>query len=148
MNSKLGAKIEGGGPLDQVLQGTMNWCATTDRRWIRGSKLDSSMNSTKFRFAWYLAFSLVFFTTNFHLYRSAHPSFCAYAHSHCCTHPHTGKVSVRADHLCTVTGHGKRSKTTYLISLPTGSEESEVLGVGNNPVAILPSCQDMKTIAL
>ena len=32
--------------------------------------------------------------------------------------------------------------------LPTGSEEREVLGVGNIPVAILPSCQDMKYIAL
>ena len=32
--------------------------------------------------------------------------------------------------------------------LPTGSEEREVLGVGNIPVAILPSCQDMKTIAI
>ena len=32
--------------------------------------------------------------------------------------------------------------------LPTGSEEREVLGVGSIPVAILPSCQDMKTIAL
>ena len=36
--------------------------------------------------------------------------------------------------------------TTQMILplLPTGSEEREVLGV----VAILPSCQDMKTIAL
>ena len=32
--------------------------------------------------------------------------------------------------------------------LPTGSEERGVLGVGGIPVAILPSCQDMKTIAL
>ena len=32
--------------------------------------------------------------------------------------------------------------------LPTGSEEREVLGVGSIPVAILPSCQDMKPIAL
>ena len=32
--------------------------------------------------------------------------------------------------------------------LPTGSEEREVLGVGSIPVAILPSCQDMKTFAL
>ena len=32
--------------------------------------------------------------------------------------------------------------------LPTGSEEREVLGVGSIPVAILPSRQDMKTIAL
>ena len=35
-----------------------------------------------------------------------------------------------------------------MILLPTGSEEREVLGVGSIPVAILPSCQDMKTIAL
>ena len=32
--------------------------------------------------------------------------------------------------------------------LPTGSEERGVLGVGSIPVAILPSCQDMETIAL
>ena len=31
--------------------------------------------------------------------------------------------------------------------LPTGSEEKEVLEVGSIPVALLPSCQDMKTIA-
>ena len=35
-----------------------------------------------------------------------------------------------------------------LYLLPTGGEEREVLGVGSIPVAILPSCQDMKTIAL
>ena len=34
------------------------------------------------------------------------------------------------------------------VLLPTGSEEREVLGFGSIPVAILPSCQDMKTIAL
>ena len=32
--------------------------------------------------------------------------------------------------------------------MPTGNEEKEVLGVGSIPVAILPSCQDVKTIAL
>ena len=32
--------------------------------------------------------------------------------------------------------------------LPTGSEERDVMGVGSIPVAILPSFQDMKTIAL
>ena len=32
--------------------------------------------------------------------------------------------------------------------LPTGSEEKEALGVGSIPVAILPSCQNMKVIAL
>ena len=32
--------------------------------------------------------------------------------------------------------------------LLSGSEESGVLGVGSIPVAILPSCQDMKNIAL
>ena len=30
--------------------------------------------------------------------------------------------------------------------LPSGSEEREVLGVWSIPVAILPSCQDMKNI--
>ena len=34
----------------------------------------------------------------------------------------------------------------YLLS--TASEEREVLGVGSIPVAILPSCQDMKTVAI
>ena len=32
--------------------------------------------------------------------------------------------------------------------LPTGSEESEVFGVGSIPVAILPSCQYMINIVL
>ena len=32
--------------------------------------------------------------------------------------------------------------------LPTGSEEREVLGVGSILGAILPSCQDMKTVAV
>ena len=32
--------------------------------------------------------------------------------------------------------------------LPTGSEEKEVLKVGSIPVALLSSCQDMKSIAL
>ena len=32
--------------------------------------------------------------------------------------------------------------------LPTGSEERGVLKVGSIPVAIHPSCQDMKTVAL
>ena len=32
--------------------------------------------------------------------------------------------------------------------LPTGSEERGVLGVGSIPVAILPSCQVMESIAL
>ena len=31
--------------------------------------------------------------------------------------------------------------------LPTGSEDREALGVGSIAVAILPSCQDIKTIA-
>ena len=34
-----------------------------------------------------------------------------------------------------------------LILLPTGREERGVLGVGNIPIAIFPSCQDVKTIA-
>ena len=33
-------------------------------------------------------------------------------------------------------------------TMPTRSEEREVLGVGSIPVAILPSCQGMKTTAL
>ena len=33
----------------------------------------------------------------------------------------------------------------YLSLLPAGSEERGVLGVGSIPVAILPSCQDIKT---
>ena len=35
-----------------------------------------------------------------------------------------------------------------IMLLPTGSEERGVLGVGSIPVAILPSCQNMKIIAL
>ena len=35
----------------------------------------------------------------------------------------------------------------YFTLLPTGSEERGVLGVESIPVAILPSCQDMTTIA-
>ena len=41
-------------------------------------------------------------------------------------------------------GRGGRSD----VLLPTGSEERGVLGVGSIPVAILPSCQILKTIAL
>ena len=33
------------------------------------------------------------------------------------------------------------------VFLPTGSEDRVVLGVGNIPVGILPSCQNMKIIA-
>ena len=36
----------------------------------------------------------------------------------------------------------------YYNSLLTGSEAREVLGVGSIHVATLPSCQDMRTIAL
>ena len=36
----------------------------------------------------------------------------------------------------------------FICLLPTGSEERKVFGVGSIPVKILPSCQDMKTIAL
>ena len=43
----------------------------------------------------------------------------------------------------------KEKLNTHIMNLlPTGSEEREVLGVGSIPVAILPSCQDLKTIAL
>ena len=35
---------------------------------------------------------------------------------------------------------------SYLILLPTVSEERGVLGVGSIPVAILPSCEEVKTI--
>ena len=38
--------------------------------------------------------------------------------------------------------------SSYLFLLPTGSEERGVLGVGIIPVAILPSCHNMKIIAL
>ena len=34
------------------------------------------------------------------------------------------------------------------ILVPTGSDKMGVLGVGSIPVAILPSCQDIKNIAL
>ena len=42
---------------------------------------------------------------------------------------------------------GAQVRTTHIL-LPTGSEERGVLGVGSIPVAILPSCQDIKTITL
>ena len=48
----------------------------------------------------------------------------------------------------------KNANVTYIAVayfahlLPTGSEGREILGVGSIPVAILPSCQDMKTIVL
>ena len=35
-----------------------------------------------------------------------------------------------------------------MVLLPTGREGREVLGLGSILVAILPSCQDMKNIAL
>ena len=41
---------------------------------------------------------------------------------------------------------GNFDVSPYLV--PTGSEERGVLGVGSIPVTILPSCLDMKTIAL
>ena len=41
---------------------------------------------------------------------------------------------------------GTQDSIVYL--LPNRSEEKEVLGVGSIPVAILPSCQNMKVIAL
>ena len=42
----------------------------------------------------------------------------------------------------------RRSIGLTVTLLPTGSEERGVLGVGSIPVAILPSCQDMKAVAL
>ena len=38
--------------------------------------------------------------------------------------------------------------TVTVFSLPTRSEEKGVLGVGSIPVAILPSCHNIKMIAL
>ena len=48
--------------------------------------------------------------------------------------------------ICVIVSCRFKLKKAHL--LPTGSEEREVLGVGSTPVAILTSCQDMKTIAL
>ena len=39
-------------------------------------------------------------------------------------------------------------RVLFVTTGTTGSEEREVFGVGSIPVAILPSGQDMKTIAL
>ena len=53
--------------------------------------------------------------------------------------------------ICPTFGYIDRYITSPLRAhylLPTGSEEREVLGVGGTPVAILPSCQNMKTVAL
>ena len=41
-----------------------------------------------------------------------------------------------------------RAEREQLHLLPTRSKERGVLGIGSIPVAIPPSCQDMKTIAL
>ena len=47
-----------------------------------------------------------------------------------------------------VMGSGKKTgKTQVRREVGTGSEEREVSGVGSIPVAILPSCQDIKTCA-
>ena len=43
---------------------------------------------------------------------------------------------------------GFRNVALSLILRPTRIEESGVLGGGSIPVAKLPSCQDMQTIAL
>ena len=47
-------------------------------------------------------------------------------------------------------GNGRLSllRMHQMFLLPTGSEVRGVLGVGSIPVAILPSCQNMKTFAL
>ena len=50
--------------------------------------------------------------------------------------------------MCIQAPPGRNEGQYILHLLPTGSEEREVLGVGSIPVAILPSCQDMKTIAI
>ena len=52
-------------------------------------------------------------------------------------------VSVRWP-LVWVTASGR----TIVPLLPTGSEDREALGVVSIPVAILPSCQNMKIIAV
>ena len=41
-----------------------------------------------------------------------------------------------------------KQNTSLIFLLPTGSEEREILGAGSIPVAIFPSCQDMRTITL
>ena len=48
--------------------------------------------------------------------------------------------------LCTFTGGAYSVLCIFFNLLPTGSEEKEVFKVGN--IAILPSCQDMKAVAL
>ena len=53
----------------------------------------------------------------------------------------------RADHRQRPSTPGVKTDDLYLL-LPNGSEERGVMGVVRIPVAILPSCQDMKTIAL
>ena len=58
----------------------------------------------------------------------------------------TGVVRLRTDHRVVrglVPALGGKNDS---ILLPTGSEEGEVLGVGSIPVAILPSCQNMRII--
>ena len=50
--------------------------------------------------------------------------------------------------MCFIAPLNTSAEATYNYLLPTGSEEREVLWVRSIPVAILPSCQDMKTIAI
>ena len=59
--------------------------------------------------------------------------------------PWTGGV-----HVCRVSNLRNDDVACHLITtlLPAGCEGRGVLGVGSIPVAILPSCQDLKTIAL
>ena len=56
----------------------------------------------------------------------------------------TGSVGCKTPNLC----RGYYIQHLFNHLLPTGSEERGVLRVGSIPVAILPSCQDMKTFAL
>ena len=62
------------------------------------------------------------------------------------SHTYINYQDGRLDNLV-VGGNQKMTPNVNHILLPTGSDGREVLVVGSILVAILPSCQDMKTIA-
>ena len=55
---------------------------------------------------------------------------------------------VQYDGLGEYCGLSTASEVFLMLLLPPRSEERGVFGMGTIPVAILPSCQDMKTIAV
>ena len=63
----------------------------------------------------------------------------------CLLHVHPKEIRIPIVYLLTYVYHWQRKS---VIHSSTGSEEKEVFGAASIPVAILPSGQDRKTIAL